>query len=150
MYQRIFVPVDDSETSNLALVEACRVAKESGARIRLVHVVDLAQFGWGGTEFLDASELQKSVKEAGEQVLSQALDKARVAGVEPESKILESWGDKIASVLFEDANAWGADLIVMGTHGWTGVMHMLMGSVAEGLLKITDVPVLLIRNSEES
>jgi nucleotide-binding universal stress UspA family protein len=149
MYQRIFVPVDDSETSNQALVEACRLAKETGAQIRMVHVVDLAQFGWGGTEFLDASELQKSVKEAGEQVLTQAKDSARAQGVEPEGKILESWGDKIASVLLEDASAWKADLIVMGTHGWTGVMHLLMGSVAEGLLKMSEVPVLLVRHPAE-
>jgi len=149
MYQRIFVPVDDSETSNLALAEACKLAKETGAQVRMVHVVDLAQFGWGGTEFLDASELQKSVKEAGEQVLSQAHEKARALGMEPECKILESWGDKIASVLLEDANAWGADLVVMGTHGWTGVMHLLMGSVAEGLLKLSDVPVLLVRHPGE-
>jgi nucleotide-binding universal stress UspA family protein len=147
MYQHIFVPIDDSETSNTALVEACKLAKETGARIRMVHVVDLAQFGWGGTEFLDASELQKSVKEAGEQVLTQAKELAQAEGVEPESKILESWGDKIASVLLEDAGSWGADLVVMGTHGWTGVMHLLMGSVAEGLLKQSNVPVLLVRHS---
>ena len=61
MYQRIFVPVDDSDTSNLALAEACRLAKHMGSTVRLVHVVDLAQFGWGGTEFLDAAELQKSI-----------------------------------------------------------------------------------------
>ncbi|TDR73004.1 universal stress protein [Paludibacterium purpuratum] len=145
MYQRIFVPVDDSETSNLALAEACKLASECHAQLRLVHVVDLAQFGWGGTEFLDASELQKSVKEAGELVLKQAHEKARALGVEPECKILESWGDKIAAVLVEDASAWGADLLVMGTHGWTGVMHLLMGSVAEGVLKLCDVPVLLVR-----
>lgn len=149
MYQRIFVPVDDSDTSNLALAEACKLAKACGARVRLVHVVDLAQFGWGGTEFLDASELQKSVKEAGEQVLSQAKQKAAALGIEPEGQILESWGDKIASVLMEDAANWGADLVVMGTHGWTGVMHLLMGSVAEGLLKLSDVPVLLVRHQGE-
>ena len=149
MYQRIFVPVDDSDTSNLALNEACRLAKELGASVRLVHVVDLAQFGCGGTEFLDASELQKSIKQAGEQVLGQAEAKAKAAGIEPEGKILESWGDKIASVLIEDATQWGADLIVMGTHGWTGLMHILMGSVAEGLLKQSDVPVLLVRSKGE-
>ncbi|WP_293764211.1 universal stress protein [uncultured Aquitalea sp.] len=149
MYQRIFVPVDDSETSNLALAEACRLAKHEGSQLRLVHVVDLAQFGWGGTEFLDASELQKSIKQAGEQVLNQAANQARAEGLEPEVKILESWGDKIASVLVDDASTWGADLIVMGTHGWTGLMHMLMGSVAEGLLKQADVPVLLVRNAGE-
>jgi len=149
MYQRIFVPVDDSETSNFAFAEACKLARECNAQVRMVHVVDLAQFGWGGTEFLDASELQKSVKEAGELVLSKAKEKAVAAGIEPECKILESWGDKIASVLMEDATAWGADLVVMGTHGWTGVMHLLMGSVAEGLLKLSDVPVLLVRHSGE-
>ena len=149
MYQRIFVPVDDSDTSNLALAEACRLAKSMGSTIRLVHVVDLAQFGWGGTEFLDAAELQKSIKQAGEQVLGQAQAQAVAAGLAPEVKILESWGDKIASVLLDDANTWGADLVVMGTHGWSGLMHILMGSVAEGLLKQADVPVLLVRNAGE-
>lgn len=147
MYQRIFVPVDDSDTSNLALTEACRLAKSMGSAVRLVHVVDLAQFGWGGTEFLDAAELQKSIKQAGEQVLSQAQAQAVAAGLTPEVKILESWGDKIASVLLDDAKHWGADLVVMGTHGWSGLMHILMGSVAEGLLKQADVPVLLVRNA---
>ncbi|POZ61845.1 universal stress protein [Chromobacterium alticapitis] len=145
MYQKIFVPVDDSETSAMALVEACKLAKELASSVRLVHVVDLAQFGWGGTEFLDATELQKSIKQAGEQVLQLAGDKAKSMGVDPECRILESWGDKIASVLADDASAWGADLIVMGTHGLGGLMHLLMGSVAEGLLKVADVPVLLVR-----
>lgn len=149
MYQSIFIPVDDSDSSNLALQEACKLAKEVGAKIRLVHVVDLAQFGWGGAEFLDATELQKSIKEAGVKVLEQAIEATRSLGVEPESKVLESWGDKIASVLLEDARQWGSDLIVMGTHGWSGVMHLLMGSVAEGVLKHSDVPVLLVRTPVE-
>lgn len=51
MYQRLYVPVDDSHTSHRALDEATKLAKESGGMVRLVHVVDLAQFGWGGSEF---------------------------------------------------------------------------------------------------
>jgi nucleotide-binding universal stress UspA family protein len=148
MYQRIFVPVDDSESSNRALREACKLAQEMGAVLRMVHVVDLAQFGWGGTEFLDASELQKSVREGGERLLAQAKALAAAEGIVPDCKVLESWGDKIAVLLREDANSWGADLVVMGTHGWSGVMHLLMGSVAEGLLRQSDVPVLLIRATE--
>ncbi|MDF0606315.1 universal stress protein [Neisseriaceae bacterium TC5R-5] len=146
MYKRIFVPVDDSETSNLALQEACKLAKELGAALRVAHVVDLAQFGWGGTEFLDATELQQSIKQAGEQVLSQINASIKAQGLTADCQILESWGDKIAVVLLDDANGWNADLIVMGTHGWGGLMHLLLGSVAEGLLKISEVPVLLIRN----
>lgn len=146
MYQRIYVPVDDSATSALALAEACKLAKEVGAVMRLVHVVDLAQFGWGGAEFLDAAELQGSIKQAGEQVLSANVAKVQASGVEVDAKILESWGDRVATVIVEDANSWGADLMVMGTHGLGGLMHLLMGSVAEGVLKQTDVPVLLLRN----
>jgi nucleotide-binding universal stress UspA family protein len=86
----------------------------------------------GRYRILDAAELQKSIKQAGEQVLGQAQAQAVAAGLTPEVKILESWGDKIASVLLDDANSWGADLVVMGTHGWSGLMHILMGSVAEG------------------
>lgn len=147
MYQRIFVPVDDSETSALALAEACKLAKEVGAAVKMVHVVDLAQFGWGGAEFLDAAELQGSIREAGEQVLSQARTSAEALGVVPETAIIESWGDRIASVIMDDASKWGADLLVMGTHGIGGLMHLLLGSVAEGVLKIADVPVLLVRNT---
>lgn len=147
MYQRIFVPVDDSETSALALAEACKLAKEVGAAVKMVHVVDLAQFGWGGAEFLDAAELQGSIREAGEQVLSQARTRAEALGVAPETAIIESWGDRIASVIMDDASKWGADLLVMGTHGIGGLMHLLLGSVAEGVLKIADVPVLLVRNT---
>ncbi|MEQ6290722.1 universal stress protein [Vogesella sp. GCM10023246] len=146
MYQRILVPVDDSATSALALMEACKLAKEVGAAMRLVHVVDLAQFGWGGAEFLDAAELQGSIKQAGEQVLAASRSKVEAQGLAAESAILESWGDRIASVIVEDANKWGADLLVMGTHGLGGLMHLLMGSVAEGVLKQADVPVLLVRN----
>jgi nucleotide-binding universal stress UspA family protein len=149
MYQRIYVPVDDSATSALALAEACKLAGEVGAAMRLVHVVDLAQFGWGGAEFLDAAELQGSIKKAGEQVLAASHAKVQALGIAVESRILESWGDRIASVIVDDANDWGADLMVMGTHGLGGLMHLLMGSVAEGVLKLADVPVLLVRNPGE-
>lgn len=149
MYQRIYIPVDDSATSALALAEACKLAKEVGAAVRLVHVVDLAQFGWGGAEFLDAAELQGAIKQAGEQVLAACHAKVVAQGLSVESRILESWGDRIASVIVEDANSWGADLMVMGTHGLGGLLHLLMGSVAEGVLKQADVPVLLVRNPGE-
>ena len=103
MYQRIFVPVDDSATSRYALGEALRLAKLTQATVRLVHVVDLAQFGWGGTEFLDAADLQKTIKTAGEKVLQTAVSAAEEAGVPSENGLLESWGDKIAEVLVTDA-----------------------------------------------
>ena len=148
MYQRIFVPVDDSATSRYALGEALRLAKLTQATVRLVHVVDLAQFGWGGTEFLDAADLQKTIKTAGEKVLQTAVSAAEEAGVPSENGLLESLGDKIAEVLVTDAEAFHADLVVMGTHGFSGLMHLLMGSVAEGIVKKSTMPVLLVRHQQ--
>lgn len=145
MYKRLYVPVDDSATSKQALDEAVKFVKETGASLKVVHVVDLAQFGWGGAEFLDASELQKNIKDAGENVLKGAIEWLGEQGVACETSMLESWGDKIAEVLVEDSRKWNADLIVMGTHGWGELMNLIMGSVAEGVLRKSDVPVLLIR-----
>ena len=148
MYQKIMVPVDDSQASLRALNEAIKMAKLSGAALRAVHVVDLAQFGWGGTEFLDAADLQKTIKTAGEKVLQTAVSAAEEAGVPSENGLLESWGDKIAEVLVTDAEAFHADLVVMGTHGFSGLMHLLMGSVAEGIVKKSTMPVLLVRHQQ--
>ena len=62
--------------------------------------------------------------------------------------LLESWGDKMAEVLVGEAEKEQAELIVMGTHGFSGLMHLLMGSVAEGIMRRANVPVLLVRSDE--
>ena len=149
MYKRLYVPGDDSNTARRALEEASRFARESGASLKVVHVVDLAQYGWGGAEFLDATELQKNIREAGEHVLKDAIEVLAEHGASCETAMLESWGDKIAEVLIEDAKKWNADLIVMGTHGWGEIMTLIMGSVAEGVMRRTEIPVMLLRGRPE-
>lgn len=149
MYQRILVPVDNSATSHNALEEALRFAKSEKAVLRLVHVIDLAQFAWSANEFLDVPQLQAALKEGGQQVLADSLARVREHDVEAETALLETWGGILAKAIVEDANSWKADLIVMGTHGYGGLTHMLLGSVAEGVMRHTPVPVLLVRNKEK-
>lgn len=145
MYQRIFVPVDNSEASFAALSEACKFARMSDtSRIRIVHVVDMTGPGWGNRDFVPDADLQKVADDQSE-VLLQAKQLAQSFNVESECKILKNWCDKIPATLVEDARAWDADLIVMSTHGWSGLKRLLLGSVAEGLMRISSVPVLLIR-----
>lgn len=60
--------------------------------------------------------------------------------------MLEANGERIARVIDNEALAWGADLIVIGTHGRTGFNHLLFGSVAEGVVRGASVPVLLVRS----
>ncbi len=145
MYQRILVPIDHSDTSATALQEAKRLANEQHAVVRLVHVIDLAQFAWSANEFLDVPQLQGSLRESGQNLLdSQALE-LRAAGLTVESGLLEIWGGQIARALVEESERWQAELLVMGTHGYGGLTHLLLGSVAEGVLRLTKIPMLLVR-----
>lgn len=141
MYQSILVPVDGSEPSRTTLREALRLAREQKAAVRLLYVCEPMThvFTEGPIDLADA------VRRGGEQILSQALDDARKAGVEASTALVESVGQRVASVIVEHAGAVGADLIAMGTHGRRGVEHLFLGSVAEGVARRATVPVLLIR-----
>ncbi|MBV8464362.1 MAG: universal stress protein [Burkholderiales bacterium] len=143
MYKRIHVPVDDSETSRQALLETTKFCCDQCAKTRLVHVVDLAQFTWGGAEFVDVGELQSNLRETGNKVLESAASLMRENGVEVETALIEIWGGHIANAIIEDARRWPADIIVMGSHGWTGLDHLLLGSVAEGVVRHAPLPVLI-------
>lgn len=149
MYQRILVPVDNSATSNNALQEAMRFARSEHASLRLVHVIDLAQFAWSANEFLDVPQLQSALKEGGQRVLTECLAMVEAAGLNAETALLETWGGVLAKTIVEDAKTWQADLMVMGTHGYGGLTHMLLGSVAEGVMRHTHVPVLLVRTENK-
>ncbi|MDO5639662.1 MAG: universal stress protein [Neisseria sp.] len=149
MYRKIMVPVDDSKASLRALDEACELAAASDAEVLAVHVVDVTQFNWGAAEFANHAALRDAVQETGARVLQHASEKLHDSGVHHETKILESGGDKIADVLLDEVAESHCDLIVMGTHGFSGLMHLLLGSVAEGVLRRSKVPVLLIRNQDD-
>ncbi|UOO82303.1 universal stress protein [Uruburuella testudinis] len=149
IYRKIMVPVDDSKASLRALTEACGLARASDAEVLAVHVVDLAQFNWGAAEFANHEALRMAVEDAGGRVLDHASQMLAQSGVRHETKILESGGDKIADLLVDELHDAHCDLIVMGTHGFSGLMHLLMGSVAEGVLRKADVPVLLVRHQDD-
>ncbi|MDH5535306.1 MAG: universal stress protein [Betaproteobacteria bacterium] len=141
MYQKVLVPVDGSETSRTALREAIKLAKEQGAKMRLVYVCE--PMGHYFTE--GPLDLTAAIRREGEQVLGDALAEARKAGVDAATALVESGGRRVAAVIVEDAGTAGADLIAMGTHGRRAVEHLVLGSVAEGVARRAAVPVLLIR-----
>jgi len=147
MYKRILVPVDNSAASLAAIDEACMLAKALKAKLRLLHVVDLDQFGWGRAQVLDEAA-HLSIQETGDQVLDTALAHASAAGIKAESHAIHGWLEGIPDLLLAEAAQWEADLIVMGTHGRSGLRHLMMGSVAEGVLKRAELPLLLVRRAE--
>ncbi|HTS41247.1 MAG TPA: universal stress protein [Xanthobacteraceae bacterium] len=151
MYKQILVAVDGSETSNLALREAIKLAKDQKAKLRLVHVVDETP----AYLMMDAeapylvADLQKALQTVGQKVLSTCADVVREAGIEADTtlKTTKAIGLRIYEAIEEEATRWPADLIVIGTHGRRGFRRLMLGSVAEGVTRIATKPVLLIRGS---
>jgi len=149
MYKHILVAVDGSDTSNLALQEAMKLAKEQQAALRLIHVVDETPVYMTMDTAYALADFQRVVREAGQKVLATCTATARQAGVEVDTKfvILEVLTQRICDAINEEAKGWPADLIVIGTHGRHGFNHLLLGSVAEGVIRLAAKPVLVIRGS---
>ena len=145
MYKRILIPVDGSTTADRALQEAIRLAVEQQAQLRIINVMDEGPLYSNVEGLLDINELREALRSSGKHILSKAEELAKHGGAAVETALLETTGERIASMIVEDAKHWSADLVVMGTHGRRGFDRIIMGSVAEGLLRITPIPVLLVR-----
>lgn len=146
MYQRIMVAFDGSETAKRGLQEAIALAKDQKAQLAIIHVIDIVVVYAAG-QF--PGTYVESLRDFAQRTIAQALELARAEGIEPEvqSPEIMSSGAHIAETLVEAAQQWRADLLVIGTHGYRGVRHMLLGSVAEGVVRAAGMPVLLVRKT---
>jgi nucleotide-binding universal stress UspA family protein len=145
MYRRILVPVDASPCSVKGLSEALQLASVLKARLLLVHVVNelISEPALAPAEYHD--HLIGSMRAVGRQTLADALELANAEDVEAETKLIETIGGRASDCIVDAAKAWGADLIVMGTHGRRGASRLAMGSDAELVVRSAPVPVLLVR-----
>jgi nucleotide-binding universal stress UspA family protein len=145
MYTHILVAVDGSQTSILALQHACGLARDQKATLRLIYVVDEVNINLDTPQALAA--FLEAARHAGHKILEQALAEAHKSGVEADTRLLEvdTFQHRIADQVLKEARAWPADLIVLGTHGRRGLTHLLLGSVAESIVRLSPLPVLLIR-----
>ncbi|MGC2049239.1 MAG: universal stress protein [Gallionella sp.] len=145
MYQRILVPVDGSATSERALQEAIKLAA-GNSLLRLVYVLEeIYSLDAEAYAFVDYPALQEAMRNTGERILAQGAKKVQQSGSKVETAVLDVSGERVASVIDSEAMNWRADLIVIGTHGRSGISRLLLGSVAEGVARGTSVPVLLVR-----
>ena len=156
MYKHILVAIDGSVTSDLALREAIGLAKNQNAMLRLVHVVDVTPPAYVTSEITSTlaaqfplAEYQKTLQEAGEKLLTTRATTAREAGVNVDTKLITAGtlGERIYEAIEEESKQWPANLVVVGTEGRRGFQRLMIGSVAEGLVRISTKPVLLIRGT---
>ncbi len=148
MYQRILVPVDGSSAAAQGLNEAVKLARNQGAQILLLHVVDEWRVAAGDIAAVNLDAGSKALREAGAQLLKQTEAQVHEAGIPVQTVLLEELGVPVGECIVQRAQQWQADLIVCGTHGRHGVNRLLLGSSAEYIVRHTSIPVLLVRQAE--
>jgi nucleotide-binding universal stress UspA family protein len=128
------------------LQEAVNLA-DGKSQLRLVYVIgEVYPLDAEGYAYIDYAALQEAVRHSGIRALALAIKKVQQSGSMAESALLESNGERVATVIDGEARRWSADLIVIGTHGRSGLNRLLLGSVAEGVVRVASVPVLLVRS----
>lgn len=147
MYKRIAVAVDGSDTSTVALSEAVKLAKLTGAEVLLLHVCEEIPVTWGieGIPALPLDDVEKALAEAGRRLLHRDKQRVQGEGIAVETRLVEDYAGRTGAVISEEAARWLADLLVVGTHGRKGLDRMLMGSVAENVMRTATMPLLLVR-----
>jgi nucleotide-binding universal stress UspA family protein len=144
MYSRILVPIDGSRTAARGLREAINLAKDQGAALRVVHVVDKMAI-IGVTEAgMNPRPVLAKLARSGRAVLDEARRNAKKLGVQVETVLHEPVTKRVADEVLREAKRWKADLIVMGTHGRRGVQRLVLGSDAEQVVRQAEIPVLLV------
>lgn len=143
MFNRIYVPIDNSDVSDKVLQEAVKLVKSTNAKLRVAHVVNLEQVTFG-IEMVGVAELKDALLGIGQSLINKVKDQLASAGVEAEVKLIENFGFEMSSLVIEDAKEFDADLFILGSHHLGSFSHFITGGIAEDLAKETDVPILLI------
>ncbi|MBA2592613.1 MAG: universal stress protein [Gammaproteobacteria bacterium] len=137
---RILCPVDFSEPSTRALEYALALAERLGAHVDVVHVFQFPTFA------VDDLTLPLYLQENLSQRLRERLEQFVIEKAGEGSKATAHVREGVPYLEIMEA-AKGQDLIVMGTHGRSGLSHLLLGSVAERVVRGSEVPVLTIRSA---
>jgi nucleotide-binding universal stress UspA family protein len=146
MYRRILVPVDGSETAERGLQEALALAKVCGASLVLLHVAEYYPMMMEMATSTTWEQVSSDLREHGRRVLESAHDAATAAGVASESHLEDAAAARVCDVIVDQAREHRCDLVVMGTHGRRGVQHAIIGSDAERVIRMSPVPLLLVKS----
>ena len=142
MFRNLVVALDGSDCALHAFELALSLAKTEGAKLTVCSVVDPKSAMWRTTVGPSAELAVTQARDAVDRLVREAIAKAAAAGVEAGERVL--CGDPAAEIVAYAVREH-ADAIVMGTHGWTGIKHVVMGSVAETVLRSAPCPVVVVR-----
>jgi nucleotide-binding universal stress UspA family protein len=139
--KNILVPIDFSDSSEKAATAACALAAKTGGTVHLLHAYVIPVESVGLALTVSQNYVEQFVKESKAQLLELAAKLCPGAALGP---FLVESGDP-REVITAEAKRLHAELIVMGTHGRRGITHMLIGSVAESVVRTAPCSVLVVR-----
>ena len=145
MYQKIMVPLDGSELAECVLAHAEAIAKGCQTPIELVRVVEPIELPTRGGLALTSDDLRQielQAKHEAEVYLEEVTNRLSHTGLNIKSKVITG---KPADSLIDYARSSHADLIIMATHGRSGISRWIWGSVAQRIISSSSIPVLLVR-----
>ena len=144
---KILLAIDDSQFSENAIQAVIAQARGQETDVQLLHVVDLLPItpldGYWAT-IPDLDSLRKEQAKRGEELVARAAEKLRAAGLKVAARVEE--GDPKSKIL-DLAAEWKVDLVVVGSHGRTGLDRFLLGSVSEGVARHAHCSVLIVRGA---
>jgi nucleotide-binding universal stress UspA family protein len=142
LFKKILVPIDGSDTADKAMRMALDMARESLASVRFMHVIDDDRY-FSSYEF--SADLRTYAFDNAKKLLQNAMDAAAALGVNADTQLINKPGQRLGENVADEAQNWGADLVVVGTHGRRGLGRVLLGSGAEQVVRLSPVPVLMVR-----
>jgi len=145
MYNRICVAIDGSAAADHALHEALRMCEAERVDILLLTIVDVRVNAAEGVNF---ETLYEAWRDEAKKALDAAAATARAASIEPETNLVDTDGKAVARTIVEGAERWRADVIVIGTHGRGGFKRLMLGSVADQVIRSSPIPVLVVRGQD--
>ncbi|MFC4542908.1 universal stress protein [Halosolutus amylolyticus] len=141
-FETIVVPIDGSDHADAAIERALSIARHHDATVHLLSVVDVTPAGIDERTDLRLDRLEN----AAERIIDDGVATAESAGIDPETAIRYGSTDRTIRNYVTEQDA---TLLVMGTHGRSGIDRLLIGSVTERVLRTATVPVLTVRAADE-
>jgi nucleotide-binding universal stress UspA family protein len=146
MFKKILVPTDGSDVSTAGALQAVPIAKTLGASMTVVFVQDPYPYtGIGQSNAAGLQAYMAAAREHGTAAIDQISAAAKAAGVSMDTIIVED--HRPAQGIVDAAKTNGADLIVMGSHGRSGVARLMLGSVASKVLVLSPLPVMIVKSA---
>ena len=144
MFKHIVFATDGSPSAAKASQTAIELARTNDAKLTVVFVIDPYPYMSLGEGTGDAFQAyMNAAYAASAKVTEDLVEQAKKAGVTMEKSVVE--GDDVASAIVMVAEQQGGDLVVVGSHGRTGIQKFILGSVASKVLTMSKVPVLIVR-----